>query len=61
MQTGFILAMVLCEVAALMGLAALFVTLSNYAYLLFALGALGQALHFPRREEVMSAYYKPGM
>ena len=59
MQTGFIVAMVLCEVAALMGLVALFVTLSKYAYLLFALGALGQALHFPRRDEVLSAYYKP--
>ena len=59
MQTGFILAMVLCEAAALMGMVALFVTLSKYAYLLFALGALGQLLHFPRREEVLSAYYKP--
>jgi F0F1-type ATP synthase membrane subunit c/vacuolar-type H+-ATPase subunit K len=59
MQTGFILALLLCEVAAMLGLVALFVTLSGYSHLLLALGALGQLLHFPRREEVLSAYYKP--
>lgn len=59
MQTGFILALLLCEVTAMLGLVALFVTLSEYSYLLLALGALGELLHFPRREEVLSAYYKP--
>jgi hypothetical protein len=58
LQTGFVLALVLCETAALFGVVGVFVTRSDYAYVLFALGALGQLLHFPRREQVLSAYYK---
>ena len=58
LQTGFIVAMALCESAVLFGLVAVFITWNDYAYLLFALGALGEVLHFPRREQVMSAYYK---
>jgi F0F1-type ATP synthase membrane subunit c/vacuolar-type H+-ATPase subunit K len=58
-QTGFIIAIVLCEVAALLGLLGLFTTRSDYAFALFALAALGEALHFPRREDVLAAYYKP--
>lgn len=57
-QTGFIIAEALCEVAALFGLVGLFVTNIRYAYLLFALGALGQLLHFPRREQLAAAYGK---
>lgn len=59
LQTGFIVALVLCEVAALLGVVGVFVTQSNFAYALFALGALGQALHFPTRDQVLSVYYKP--
>lgn len=58
LQTGFIIAMALCESAVLFGLVGVFMTWNNYAYLLFALGALGEVLHFPRREQLMSAYYK---
>jgi F0F1-type ATP synthase membrane subunit c/vacuolar-type H+-ATPase subunit K len=61
LQTGFILALVLCEAAVLMGLVGLFVTWNDYAYGLFALGFVGELLHFPRREPVMSAYFKQGM
>lgn len=61
LQTGFILALALCESAVLFGLVGLFVTWNDSAYALFALGALGELLHFPRREQVMSAYFKPGM
>lgn len=57
-QIGFIVALALCEVAALFGLVGLFVTQNKYAYLLFALGALGQLLHFPRRDELAAAYRK---
>jgi hypothetical protein len=56
MQTGFILALVLCEAAALMGYVGVLVTWNNYAYLLFALGALGEILHFPSRDQLLSAY-----
>jgi F0F1-type ATP synthase membrane subunit c/vacuolar-type H+-ATPase subunit K len=59
LQQGFIVAMVLCEAAVLLGLVGVFITWNDYAYLLFALGALGEALHFPRREQVLAAYYKP--
>jgi F0F1-type ATP synthase membrane subunit c/vacuolar-type H+-ATPase subunit K len=59
LQTGFIVAMVLCEAAVLLGLVGVFMTWNDYAYGLFALGALGEALHFPHREQVLSAYYRP--
>jgi F0F1-type ATP synthase membrane subunit c/vacuolar-type H+-ATPase subunit K len=57
-QTGFILALVFCEFAVLLGLVGLFVTLNRYAYALFVLGALGQLLHFPRRDQLAAAYGK---
>lgn len=57
-QQGFIIAVVLCEVSALLGLVGLLVTLNKYAYGLFVLGALGQLLHFPRRDELAAAYRK---
>ncbi|HEV2861214.1 MAG TPA: hypothetical protein VGX48_09420 [Pyrinomonadaceae bacterium] len=57
-QTGFILALALSEVAALLGVVGVFITLSDYAYALFALGALGILLHFPSREQVSAPYYK---
>ena len=40
-QTGFIVALALCEAAVLFGLVGVFVTWNDYAYVLFALGALG--------------------
>lgn len=55
-QTGLILALALCEAAALLGFAGLLITRSDYAFLLFALGALGMLLHFPRREQVEAAF-----
>lgn len=58
LQQGFILAVVLCEMAVLFGLLGLFSTWNRYAYGLFVLGALGIALHFPRRDAVAAAYYK---
>lgn len=61
LQTGFIIAIVMCESAVLLGLVGVFITWNDYAYGLFVLGALGEALHFPRREEVMSVYFKRGM
>jgi F0F1-type ATP synthase membrane subunit c/vacuolar-type H+-ATPase subunit K len=61
LQTGFVVAMALCEVAVLLGLAGFFMTWNDYAYGLFVLGGLGEALHFPRRAQVMSAYFRPGM
>jgi hypothetical protein len=58
LHAGLILALALCESAVLMGMIGLFVTSNDNAYALFGVGALGQALHFPRREQVEAAYYK---
>jgi F0F1-type ATP synthase membrane subunit c/vacuolar-type H+-ATPase subunit K len=57
-QIGFIFALAFCEFSALLGLVGLFVTHNSYAYALFVLGALGQLLHFPRREQLAAAYRK---
>jgi F0F1-type ATP synthase membrane subunit c/vacuolar-type H+-ATPase subunit K len=57
-QTGLILALVMCEVAALLGLIGLFIDRNPYAYALFALAAVGDLLHFPRREQLLAASYK---
>ena len=61
LQSGFIVALALCEAAVLLGLIGLFTTGCDYAYGLFALGALGMVLHFPRREQVLASYYKSAM
>ena len=61
MQTGFILALALCEAAALLGVVGVFTTRCDYSYALFALGALGMLLHFPSREQVFAPYYKSTM
>ena len=55
LQTGFILAAVLCESAALFGLIGLFADGNPFAYLLFVVAAAGLVLHFPRREDVEAA------
>ena len=57
-QTGFIIAEILCESCVLSGLLGVFLTWNDYAYALFILGALGQLLHFPRRDELAAAYRK---
>ena len=59
-QIGFIAALVFCEFSALLGLVGLFVTHNRYAYALFVLGALGQLLHFPSRDQ-LAATYKKGL
>jgi F0F1-type ATP synthase membrane subunit c/vacuolar-type H+-ATPase subunit K len=55
LQTGFIVAVVLCETAALFGMVGLFVDGNPLAYLLFVIAAAGIVLHFPRREDVIAA------
>ena len=55
-QTGLIVALVLCEVSALLGLIALFALGNPLAYFLFALAAVGDLFHFPRRDQLLAAY-----
>ena len=59
-QTGFIIAEILCESCVLFGLLGVFITWNDYAYALFLLGALGQLLHFPSRDQ-LAATYKKGL
>jgi len=48
-QTGLIIALALCEISSLFGLALAFAFDYQYFFLWIALGAAGIALHFPRR------------
>lgn len=57
-QQAYIVALALTEVAALLGLLVFFMTGHRYYYILFLIGALGQLLHFPRREHVVNASFK---
>jgi len=57
-QSGYILAWAVTEVAALLGLVDFFVTTDRYYYIFFLIAAFGQLLHFPRREHVVNACYK---
>lgn len=58
LQKGFVFAFLLCWIPALLGLFGQALTLSMEAYLLYALGALGQALHFPRRDQLAATYWR---
>jgi len=57
-QQGQIIAVALCEAAALFGLLSRAITGTHYFYLPFAVAALGMLLHFPRRETLMAASFK---
>ncbi|HEX6647913.1 MAG TPA: hypothetical protein VF075_00190 [Pyrinomonadaceae bacterium] len=57
-QQAYIVALALCEVAALLGLIDYFATGDRYYYVLFIIALLGQLLHFPQREHVISASFK---
>jgi len=54
-QTGYVLAFALCEVAALLGLLDHFVNGSRYYYLGFVLAGLGLLAHFPRMKPLLDA------
>jgi hypothetical protein len=60
-QTGFVLALVLCEVGALLGVVAVIAFRDPLGYLLIALTALGYLLHFPRREPLLAASQGPAI
>jgi len=59
-QQAYIVAMALCEVAALLGLLDYFAIGDRYYYVLFLISLCGQLLHFPQREHVISASFKSG-
>jgi hypothetical protein len=57
-QTGYIMALALCEVAALLGLVDRIVTGNRYYYVLFVIALTRIALHWPRRDHLLAASYK---
>lgn len=57
-QQAYIVAWAICEVAALLGLLDFFLTGHRHYYLLLIIAAVGQLLHFPRREHVVNASFK---
>ena len=57
-QTGYIVALALCEFAALLGLVDRMVTGNRYYYVLFVIALIGMALHWPRRDHLLAASYK---
>lgn len=48
-RTGFLIALVLCETAALYGVVIWFLTASPYYYVLLLIGGVAMLLHFPGR------------
>jgi hypothetical protein len=58
LQSGYIVAWALCEAAALFGLVGVFVTKASAFFALMALGALGLALHFPKRDDLHATTFK---
>lgn len=57
-QTGFMVAMTINEVAALLGVFDYFTTGDRFFYVLFIISACGQLLHYPRREPFLHATFK---
>ena len=57
-QTGFIIAVAMCEAGALFGLVDLMATGNRYYFVVMLIGALGILFHFPRRDHLLAATYK---
>ena len=54
-QTGYVLAFALCEVASLLGMMDHFVNGSRYYYVGFIFAGAGLLLHFPRKQHLLDA------
>jgi hypothetical protein len=57
-QSGFIIAMALCEACSLFGLCLAFAFDYQYFFFWFALGIAGIVTHFPRQNDLLAAGYK---
>lgn len=60
-QQGYIVAWAMCEVSALLGLMDFFLTNDAYFYVFFIIAALGELLHYPRREHFENASLSPSI
>ena len=57
-QQAYIVTWAVTEVAALLGMLDFYLTGHRHYYVLFIVAAIGQLLHFPRREHVINASFK---
>ena len=57
-QTGTIIALVLCEASSLIGLCLAFAFDYQYFFAWFVLGIAGMLFHFPRQNDLLAAGYK---
>lgn len=57
-QQGYIFALAIIEVGALLGLLDLFVTGNHYYFVPMIIAASGQLLHFPQRQHLLDACFK---
>jgi hypothetical protein len=56
-QQGYIVAFAIAEVPALLGILDFFATGNRYYFVPMIISALGQLLHFPRRQHVVDASF----
>ena len=61
LNSGFVLAMALCEAAGLLALLDFFIAHDRYYFILMALAFVGVLLHFPRRSHVEAASFKSAL
>jgi uncharacterized integral membrane protein len=57
-QSGFIIAIALCEACSLFGLCLAFAFDYQYFFIWFALGIVGIVAHFPKQKDLLAAGYK---
>jgi len=55
LQPAYVVALALCEIAALLGLLARFAASSPHYYAAFVIAGSGMLLHFPQRRHVLAA------
>jgi hypothetical protein len=58
LQSAHIVALALCESAALFGVLDRFITASQTSWFLFAIAAIGIVLHFPKKDHIRAVSYK---
>jgi hypothetical protein len=56
---AYVIALALCESAALFGVLIHFVTGSASFYVAFAVGVIGMLLHFPQKKHLQDVFFKP--
>ena len=57
-QQGYITALALVEVSALLGMVDFFVTGNRFYFVPFLIAIIGQLIHFPRSQDVVAASFK---